>query len=56
MCFYVSDLVPKGHKIEETPEVPLVLSDSVEELKRTKEAVAVLKKLKAWSDIEKVKM
>ena len=34
--------------------MPLVLSDKVEELKRTKEAVAVLKKLHAWSDIEKV--
>merc|ERR1711971_311105 len=32
----------------------LVLSDKVEEIKKTKEAVQVLKKLKAWSDIEKV--
>merc|ERR1711936_519709 len=44
----------KGHRIEEIPEVPLVLSDKVEEIKKTKEAVQVLKKLKAWSDIEKV--
>lgn len=47
-------VLAKGHKIEETPEVPLVLSDKVEELKRTKEAVKLLKKLKVWNDIEKV--
>ena len=35
--------------------MPLVLSDKIEELKRTKEAVGVLKKLKAWSDIDKVR-
>ena len=34
--------------------MPLVVSDKVEEIKKTKEAVQVLKKLKAWSDIEKV--
>lgn len=47
-------VLAKGHRIEETPEVPLVLSDKVEELKRTKDAVKLLKKLKAWNDIEKV--
>jgi len=47
-------VLAKGHKIEETPEVPLVLSDKVEEIKRTKEAVKLLQKLKAWKDIEKV--
>ena len=34
--------------------MPLVLSDSVEEIKKTKQAVGVLRKFKAWSDIEKV--
>ena len=43
-----------GHRIKELPEVPLVVSDKVEEMKKTKEAVGLLKKLKAWSDIEKV--
>ena len=47
-------VMAKGHRIEETPEVPLVLSDKVEEVKKTKEAVRILKKLKAWNDIEKV--
>jgi len=47
-------VMSKGHRIEELPEVPLVVSDKVEELKRTKEAVGLLKKLRAWKDIEKV--
>lgn len=47
-------VMSKGHRIEEIPEVPLVVSDKVEEIKKTKEAVQILKKLKAWSDIEKV--
>ena len=47
-------VMAKGHRIEETPEVPLVLSDKVEEIKKTKEAVRLLKKTSAWKDIEKV--
>jgi large subunit ribosomal protein L4e len=48
-------VLSKGHRIEQIPEVPLVLSDKVQELKKTKEAVTVLHKLKIWPDIEKVK-
>lgn len=48
-------VMSKGHRIEEVPEVPLVLSDNVQEVKKTKEAVAVLRKLKAYKDVEKVK-
>jgi large subunit ribosomal protein L4e len=47
-------VLAKGHKIEETPEFPLVLSDKVEEVKKTKDAVRILKKTGAWKDIEKV--
>nr|KAG5690684.1 hypothetical protein BaRGS_013470 [Batillaria attramentaria] len=47
-------VMSKGHRIEEIPEVPLVVSDKAEEMKRTKEAVALLKRIKAWRDIEKV--
>lgn len=43
-----------GHRIEETSEVPLVISDKVQELKKTKEAVSLLKSVKAWTDIQKV--
>ena len=48
-------VMSKGHRIEQIPEVPLVLSDKVEEIKKTKEAVGILRKVKAWEDIEKVK-
>ncbi|KAL8602330.1 60S ribosomal protein L4 [Nucella lapillus] len=47
-------VMSKGHRIEELPEVPLVVEDKVEDLKKTKEAVALLKKLRAWKDVEKV--
>jgi len=45
----------KGHSVESVPEFPLVVDDSVQGLKKTKEAVGVLRKLNAWSDIERVK-
>jgi len=48
-------VMSKGHRIEQVPEIPLVLSDKIQEIKKTKEAVGVLRKLKAWPDIEKVK-
>jgi len=44
----------KGHRIEQLPEVPLVLSDKVEEYKKTKDAVALLRRLRAWQEILKV--
>jgi len=47
-------VMAKGHKIEETTECPLVLSDKVEEYKKTKDAVKILRKTAAWKDIEKV--
>ncbi|TRZ04504.1 hypothetical protein DNTS_026607 [Danionella cerebrum] len=47
-------VMAKGHRIEEIPEVPLVVDDKVEGYKKTKEAVVLLKKLKAWGDIKKV--
>uniref|UniRef100_A0A8B9VE13 Large ribosomal subunit protein uL4 C-terminal domain-containing protein n=1 Tax=Anas zonorhyncha TaxID=75864 RepID=A0A8B9VE13_9AVES len=47
-------LFEAGHCIEEIPELPLVVEDKVESYKKTKEAVLLLKKLKAWNDIKKV--
>ena len=35
-------------------EVPLVLSDKVESITKTKEAVTVLRRVHAWADVEKV--
>ncbi len=48
-------VMAKGHRIESTPELPLVLSDKVEDVKKTKEAVKILRNTAAWNDIEKVK-
>ena len=44
-----------GHVITDVPEIPLVVADSVQSFKKTKEAVALLKKLKCWDDVMKVK-
>jgi len=45
----------KGHKIERVPEFPLVVDDAVQGVKKTKEAVGVLRHLEAWADVERVK-
>ncbi|XP_783473.1 60S ribosomal protein L4 [Strongylocentrotus purpuratus] len=47
-------VMSKGHMIMGTPEVPLVVSDKVQDFKKTKEAVYFLKRFKAWEDIKKV--
>jgi len=47
-------VMARGHEISRIPEVPLVVNSKVEEIKKTKEAVAFLKKVNAWPDIEKV--
>jgi len=47
-------VMAKGHRIEEVSEFPLVVSDKVQAIEKTKAAVTLLKKLKAWRDIERV--
>jgi len=47
-------IMSKGHKIEQTPEIPLVVSDNIESYDKTKQAVLLLKRLKGWPDIDKV--
>lgn len=47
-------VLARGHRIEQIEEVPLVVSSDVESFKKTKEAVALLKSLKAHADIVKV--
>ena len=48
-------VMARGHRIEEVNEVPLVVSDGVEKLMKTANAVALLKRFGAYSDVEKVK-
>lgn len=47
-------VLARGHRIEEIEEVPLVVSSAAESFVKTKEAVALLKSLKAYSDVVKV--
>jgi len=47
-------VMSKGHMIQQIPEVPLVITDKAQGMQRTKEAVLLLKKLKAYEDIAKV--
>lgn len=47
-------VMARGHRIERIPELPLVVTDMMEGFKKTKQAVELLKKLKAWPDIQKV--
>ncbi|CAH7687506.1 ribosomal protein L4 domain-containing protein [Phakopsora pachyrhizi] len=47
-------VLARGHRIEKIQEVPLVISDAVESVTKTREAVAILKTFKAYSDVVKV--
>merc|ERR1712241_669603 len=46
-------LMARGHQVEGIPEVPVVVSNSIESLTKTKAAVALLKSLNAYDDVEK---
>lgn len=46
-------VMARGHKIDQVPEVPLVLSDAAESVKKTSKALDVLKKIGAFADVEK---
>ncbi|EDV24148.1 expressed hypothetical protein [Trichoplax adhaerens] len=48
-------VMARGHRIENIQEVPLVVSDSVESITKTSAAVAFLKRVNAYQDVEKVK-
>jgi len=47
-------VMARGHVIDQIPEVPFVVSDKIEELKKTKDAVEFLRRTHVWADIEKV--
>ena len=49
-----SMVTARGHKIDDVNEIPLVVDDSVEGFKKTKQAVALLKAVGAYKDVEKV--
>lgn len=48
-------VMARGHRISNVPEVPLVLSvETLANIKKTKEAVATLKAIGVWADVERV--
>jgi len=49
-----SIVMAKGHVINEIPEVPLVISDKIQEYTKTKQAVQLLRTFKAYEDVKKV--
>eukprot|EP00003_Mantamonas_plastica_P018817 TRINITY_DN306_c2_g1_i1.p1 TRINITY_DN306_c2_g1~~TRINITY_DN306_c2_g1_i1.p1 ORF type:complete len:412 (-),score=139.05 TRINITY_DN306_c2_g1_i1:140-1258(-) len=48
-------VMARGHNIESVPEIPLVVSDDVQNFTKTKEAVKQLCKVGAYNDVEKSK-
>nr|AEE61420.1 unknown [Dendroctonus ponderosae] len=47
-------VMSKGHVVDQIPELPLVVSDKIQEFSKTKQAVQFLRRIKAWADIQKV--
>ncbi|CAD7965680.1 unnamed protein product [Amoebophrya sp. A120] len=47
-------VMARGHRIEEVPEMPLVVSDEANKIEKTKSAVALLKELGCTADLDKV--
>jgi len=49
-------LMSRGHRIDQVPEVPLVVAnEAIDTITKTSKAVALLKALNAYDDVEKVK-
>jgi len=44
----------RGHRVDNVPEFPVVISSNVEKIERTKEAVRFLRDVGAWADVRKV--
>jgi len=48
-------VMAKGHRVDKVPEIPLVVSNKIESIERTNEAVKILTKLGLGAELEKVK-
>ena len=46
-------VMARGHRIDNVPEMPLVLSDSLNTVSKTKDAKAILQRVGAFDDVEK---
>jgi len=47
-------VMAKGHKIDEVAELPLVLSDGIESIQKTKQAIDILKKLGCNEELQRI--
>merc|ERR1712029_400405 len=47
-------VMAKGHRVEEIPELPLVVSDKIQSYNKTKQAYILLKRTKAYNDVDRV--
>ena len=47
-------MIASGHKIDQVPEIPLVVEDKVQEYKKTKDAIQLLRRVKVYDEILKV--
>jgi len=43
----------RGHVVDQVPEIPLVVDGAIEKLQKTKQAIAALKHIGAYGDVEK---
>jgi large subunit ribosomal protein L4e len=48
-------VLARGHRVDQVPEIPLVVDDSVQAVHKTKEAIAALKAVGAYDDVVKAK-
>jgi len=48
-------VMARGHKVHEVPELPLVVDNSLQSLKKTSDAIKALAKLGAAADVDKAK-
>merc|ERR1719411_511956 len=47
-------VMAKGHKIDEVAELPLVLSDGIESIQKTKQAIEILKKVGCDDELQRI--
>lgn len=47
-------VLARGHRINNIPNLPLVIDDKLEAIEKTKEAIAFLKRFGAYDDVERV--
>lgn len=48
-------VMARGHRVEECPQIPLVVGNAAESITKTSAAVELLEKLGAYNDVQKVK-